>query len=86
MTEVEAEIDGEKKKMNKGKASIELKGILIKDYDGKWETSAFSKFMRDVYNKYVIPSRVHSMAGKVDGDVKKFKEELKAFLELTGRR
>ena len=86
MTEVEAEIDGEKKKMNKGKVSIELKGTLIKDYDGKWETSAFSKFMRDVYNKYVIPSRVLDINNMVEGNVRKLKEEIKAFLELTGRR
>ena len=86
MTEVEAEIDGEKKKMNKGKASIEIKGTLIKDYDGKWETSAFSKFMRDVYNKYVIPSRVYEINNKLESDVRKLKDQIKAYLELSGRR
>ena len=86
MTEVEAEIDGEKKKMNKGKASIELNGTLIKDYDGKWETSAFSKFMRDVYNKYVIPSRVFEINNMVEGHVRKLKDQIKAYLELSGRR
>ncbi len=86
MTEVEAEIDGEKKKMNKGKASIELKGTVIKDYDGKWETSAFSKFMRDVYNKYVIPSRVYEINNMVEGNVRKLKDQIKAYLELSGRR
>jgi len=86
MTEVEAEIDGEKKKMNKGNVSIELKGTLVKDYDGKWETSAFSKFMRDVYNKYVIPSRVFEISNMVEGNVRKLKDQIKAYLELSGRR
>ena len=86
MTEVEAEIDGDRKKMNKGKASVEIKGLLVKDHESKWETSPFSKFMRDVYNKYIIPVRVSDMNNRVEGDVKKFKEELKAFLELVGRR
>jgi len=37
MTEVEVEIDGEKKKMNKGTIGAEIKGTLVKDYDSKWE-------------------------------------------------
>src|SRR3989344_3219401 len=47
MTEVEAEINGEKKKMNKGKISVEIEGILVKDKDGKWENSPFNRFLRD---------------------------------------
>src|SRR3989344_6268907 len=57
MSEVEAEIDGKTKKMNKGKVSAEIKGLLVKDHESKWETSAFSKFMRDFYNRYIIQSR-----------------------------
>jgi hypothetical protein len=86
LTEVEVETDGKKKKMNKGSLEIEVKGVLIKDYDSKWESSPFNKFMRDVYNKYVIPSRVNDMKDRVANDVKNFKEEIKAYLELTGRR
>ena len=86
MTEVEAEIDGKTKKMNKGKVVAEIKGTLIKDHESKWESSAFSKFMREFYNKYIIPTRVFAMNNKTEDDTKKFKEELKAFLELTGRR
>ena len=86
MTEVEAEIDGKTKKMNNGKVVAEIKGALIKDYESKWETSVFSKFAREIYNKYIIPSRVFAMNDKTGEDVKKFKEELKAFLELSGRR
>ncbi len=86
MTEVEVEIEGKTRKMNKGKVTVEFKGTLIKDYDGKWETSAFSKFWRDVYNKYVIPSRVFEINNKVESDVRELKEELKAYLELSARR
>ena len=86
MTEVEAEIDGKTKKMNKGKVVAEIKGTLIKDHESKWESSAFSKFMREFYNKYIIPTRVFAMNKKTEDDTKKFKEELKVFLELSGRR
>lgn len=86
LTDVEVEIDGEKKKMNKGKIVIEISGTLLKDKDGKWETSAFNRFLRDVYNKYVIPARIDQVGERLAQDVRDFKEEIKAFLELTGRR
>ncbi|MBS3088915.1 hypothetical protein J4402_04025 [Candidatus Pacearchaeota archaeon] len=86
MTEVEVEIDGEKKKMNKGTIGAEIKGTLVKDYDSKWETSPQWRFLREIYNKYLIPARVNSMKGKVEDDVRSFKEELKSFLDLIGKR
>jgi hypothetical protein len=86
MTEVDVEIEGQKKRMNKGSVSVELKGALIKDYKSAWEEHPFNKFLREVYNKYIIPQRVDNMEDKVQGDVRDLKEELKAFLELSGRR
>lgn len=86
LTDVEVEIDGKRKKMNKGKVSIEITATLVRDPESKWETTPWNKFMRDVYNKYVIPSRVESMKDKTRDDAKKFKDMMKAFLELSGRR
>ena len=86
LTEVEVEFDGKKKKTNKGRAIIEVKGALIKDPDSAWDESPGWKFMRDVYNKYVIPGRVDTMEDKAKGDTRDFKEKLKTFLESTGRR
>ncbi|MBX4212000.1 hypothetical protein KW787_00900 [Candidatus Pacearchaeota archaeon] len=86
LTDVEVEVDGAKRKMNRGKVSIDIKGTLIKDPDSKWESSPLNRFMRDVYNKYIIPSRLLEMKGRVSGDVVGFKDNLKAFLDLTGKR
>lgn len=86
LVEVEVEIDKKKKKMNKGKISVEFKGNLIRDPESKWDSTPFYRFIRDVYNKYVVPARVDSSAGKLTSDVIKLKEEMKAFLELIGRR
>ncbi|MBU0466696.1 MAG: hypothetical protein KJ718_05535 [Nanoarchaeota archaeon] len=86
LTDVEVEIDGEKKAMNKGKLSVEITGTLILDRDSKWDSSPFSRFMRDVYNKYIIPSRVNNMKGELGQCAKGFKEEVKAFLEMVGRQ
>jgi len=86
MSDVEVEIDGQKKSMNKGKLSAEITGTLIYDKNSKWDTSPFVRFMRDVYNKYVVPSRVEDMKQLLISKVQDFKEELKAFLDLVGRR
>jgi hypothetical protein len=86
LVDVEVEIDGKKKKMNKGSISIEVKGSLIKDWESKWDTTPNFRFLREVYNKYIIRQRVDAMEDKVSGDARDFKEELKAFLELAGKR
>ncbi len=87
LVDVEVEIDGKKKKMNKGKIAMEIKGILIKDPKNTWdETKPVYKFLRETYDKYVIPRRIKAIEDKVEGDVRAFKEEIKAFLELTGKR
>lgn len=86
LTDVEIEIDDEKKKSNKGSISVELKGTLIKDPEGKWEKTPSWRFLRDFYNKYIIPSRINDMEGMVAGNIINLKDDMKAFLELSGKR
>jgi hypothetical protein len=87
LTDIEAELpDGQKKQMQKGKITIEIKSSLIKDPNSAWDKSPINRFLRDVYNKYVIPGRIFSFEQLVVGDSHKFMEEMKAFLELSGRR
>lgn len=86
MTEVEVEIDGKKKKMNKGRIMMEIKGSLIKDPDSKWDGTAMYRFIREMYDKYVIPAKVDRLEDKIKDDVRDFKEACKSFLELQGRR
>jgi hypothetical protein len=87
MTDVEVEIDGKKKKMNKfSELKIELKGVLEKDYNSKWGAKGFNKFLREVYNKYIIPQRTEEMEIKTVEIVQEFKEEMKSYLNLTGKR
>lgn len=86
LSDVEVEIDGAKKKMNKGSILFEIKGALTRDPESKWDTTPFNRFIRDIYNKYVIPKRVDSMKYKVFEDARDLKEQVKSFLDLTGRR
>lgn len=87
LTEVEVEIDGRKKKMNKiADMTLEIHGILEKDYSAKWEGTGMQKFFQEMYHKYIIPSRTEEKESQVQEAVQDFKEEMKAFLELSGRK
>lgn len=86
LTDVEIDIDNKKKKSHKGKVAVEITGTLVRDPDSKWDESPMWRFWRDTYNKYVIPKRVLDTQFKIEDDVKDFKEQLKAYLELSGKR
>jgi len=87
MTDIEVETNGKKEKMNRfSELKITVKGMLEKDYNSKWGASGFQKFLREVYDKYVIPSRTEELEIKVQEVVQEFREEMKAYLNLSARR
>ena len=86
MTNVETEIDGIKKSMNKGDFEVKFKSVLIKDYEERWTTSPFIKFIRGIYDKYIIRERVEQYEGKLIEEMEQLVAECKAFLSLTGKR
>lgn len=82
MKDVEVEVDGKKKKTNQGEVEIVFKAFLIKDYEKRWEDKPFWKFMRSIYEKYVIREAVEENEDEVEDDVREVIGELKAFLQL----
>jgi hypothetical protein len=87
ISDVEVEINGSKKVMNKVSGlTIDLKGTLETDYNNAWTGSKFQKFFRETYNKYIIPSKISKMEGETVKLIQDMKDELKALLELTGKR
>ena len=73
-------------KSNKGGVEIKIKGDLIRDYQGKFEINAFQKFLRSIYEKWVIPSRIEEYEGKLAGDCDEFLAQAKAYLDLEGKK
>ena len=86
MTSVEVEIDGVKQKMNKGQFELEAKCILQKDYDDRWTSNPFYKFLRTLYDRYIIPARRDQYEGKLIGEMDEFIAQCKSFLALIGKR
>ncbi len=86
MTTVEVEVDGVKQKMNKGQMDIEFECVLLKDYEERWSTSPFFKFLRTLYDKYLIRERVEKYEEKLIIEMDEMVGQAKAFLAMTGTR
>ncbi len=79
--------EGNKKvKTNDGQVKLKVKGNLIRDYEGKFETTAFNKFLRSIYEKWVITARINQFEEKLFGDCDDFLQQAKAYLALEGKR
>jgi hypothetical protein len=86
LTSVEVTQGGKKTKMNNGSVEVKVKGTLIRDYEGKFERTARQKFMRSIYEKWVISSRVEQFETKLISDCNEFLAQAKAFLDLEGKK
>lgn len=86
LQKVEIVEDGAKIETNKGDIRLKVEGIIIRDYKGKFETTAFNKFLRGIYEKWVIPSRIEEFQAKIVGDSDEFLSQAKSYLDLEGTR
>jgi len=86
LTEVEVQEGNTKVKTNKGSVEISMKGFLSRDYEGKFEKTAGKKFLRSIYEKWVIPSRISEYEEKVIGECDEFLNQAKAYLDLEGKK
>ena len=85
LTNVEISQNNAKVKTNKGSVEVSVKGTLIRDWQGKFETKALKKFLRSIYEKWVIPSRIEQFEEKLIGDCDEFLSQSKAYLDLEGK-
>lgn len=85
MKDVEVVKEGKKVKMNSGIAEIKVAGILVKDYEHRWEDNPFWKFLRGIYDRYIIKSRIDKYEDKIKEEVDEFVAQCKSFLALEGR-
>jgi len=86
LKEVEVVQGGAKIKTNSGTAELSIKGILQRDYEGKFDRGATRKFMRGVYEKWVIPSRIDEFEDRIANQCDEFLGQAKAYLDLEGRK
>ena len=82
MKDAEVEIDGKKTKTNKGEVEIVFKGVIVKDYEKRWEDKPFYKFLRGIYENYIIRTTIDEYEEDLEDDVRDIISDAKAFLRI----
>ncbi len=82
LEKAEVEREGIKTATNKGEIEIRTKAFLLKDYNKVWENSPIMRVIRDLYDKYLIKSRVEGYEDELYEETYKMLDEVKAFLNL----
>jgi len=85
MKDAEVEQDGKKVSTNKGEVSIVIQATLVRDYEDRWENKPIWKFLRGIYEKYVIRTTVDEYAEDLEDKAKEYLKDIKAFLQISGR-
>lgn len=86
LKEVEVMKEGKKVKMNNASVEIKVKGVLVKDYENRWENHPFWKFLRGIYERYIIRSRIDDYESKLQGEAEEFIAQCKSYLALEGKK
>lgn len=81
MKEVEVEEEGIKRTTKSGTVEFRFDAFLLKDYEDRW-TGGIMKFLREVYDKFIIKGRIDSLEGELHTELYKFIDEIKAFLNM----
>jgi len=86
MNPIEVQQNGKKIPTNKGEIEIKFDAILEKDYEHRWENNGFLKFLRGVYNRYIIKGRIDDYEDRITEEVNEVIAQMKAWLVLEGER
>ena len=81
-SEKEIEQNDKKKKMDDGAVEIKLGAFIITDYEDNWDKSPISKFIREIYDKYIIKGRLSKQEDDLYAEGMAFVEEIKTHLNL----
>ena len=85
MKDAEVERDGKKETTNKGEVKFTIEALLEKDPENVWEKRPFYKFMRSIYEKYIIRTTIDQYEDRLKDIIQRYIGEIKSFLQLEGR-
>ncbi len=85
---ISLELVSEYKKINteqgvdEGKLNFKISGKMIYDYQGKFGKTAYMKFMREVYDKFAIESRISKHKQKFLDESEEIVKQVKNYLAM----
>ncbi|MCX6741833.1 MAG: hypothetical protein NTX24_01495 [Candidatus Pacearchaeota archaeon] len=84
-----AEIQEGSMKVKRDKGEIEIRfdpGVFLeKDYENRWGKNGVLNFLRNLYDKYIIRSRIEFYEDMLKDESDEFANQIKAFLILSGK-
>lgn len=86
MKDVEVQKDGDKLTLNKGDIEVAVTATIEKDYENRWENTSFFKFLRTLYDRYLVRSRIEGYEASIYQETNEFLAQMKSFLALEGNR
>ena len=86
MVSVEVMREGVKVKRDKGTVEVKFTAYLERDYENRWEANPFLKFLRGIYDKYIIRNTIVSYRDALAAETDEINAQVKAFLALEARR
>lgn len=86
MKKIKVKKEGKEITMDSGTIEIKMEGYLQKDFENRWENHPFWKFLRGLYDRYIIKSRVNDHEIKVFEETNEVATQAKSFLAVEGRK
>ena len=86
LANVEIEQEGRREKTNKGEVEIKVVGVMMTDHKGQYETKPIMRFVRDIYERWVIPARIEKIEEKLIAGCDEFLGQAKSYLDLEGKK
>lgn len=83
LSQVELEKNGAKVKTFKGDFTIKVSSHVVIDYNEEYNTP-FNKFLRRLYDRFIIKDRIESYKTNLDNDTQEFIGEIKSFFAMFG--
>lgn len=76
------EIQGKKKMMNTGEVSFNVEAFIEKDYESNWEQGFMTKFVRGVYDTFIIRGKLDKDKERLRRETTEIYNEIRTFLKV----
>ncbi|MBI2663693.1 hypothetical protein HYX15_04150 [Candidatus Woesearchaeota archaeon] len=70
----------------RGVCSIKFESFLEKDYEDRWEKNFFLKFVRAVYDHYILSTKIEKYSAELRAETYDVFNQAKAFLNLRSTK
>ncbi|MBS3146957.1 hypothetical protein J4471_04650 [Candidatus Woesearchaeota archaeon] len=78
-------VSSDKKKLQRGKLTIDFESYLKKDIHSKWETKPVQKVARGIYDKYLVKDKQKIIEEDIRNETFAVYNEVKAYFNLLNK-